>query len=72
MCEQVVVTLCVVRPDGQVDPRAQQHFCYVQVGFPCAMWTMCVWDACNVHVDETRGYLPRGILTGPFNAPGRE
>ncbi|CAL8357843.1 unnamed protein product [Lota lota] len=29
-CEQVVVTLCVARPDGQVDPQSQQHFCYVQ------------------------------------------
>ncbi|KAG7273202.1 hypothetical protein CRUP_018006 [Coryphaenoides rupestris] len=28
-CEQVVVTLCAVRPDGQVDPQAQQHFLYV-------------------------------------------
>ena len=27
------------------------------------MWTMCVWDACNVHVDETRGYLPYRVAS---------
>ncbi|CAL8262799.1 unnamed protein product [Merluccius merluccius] len=28
-CEKVVVTLCLVRPDGQVEPQSQQHFFYV-------------------------------------------
>ncbi|KAM9807474.1 A-kinase anchor protein 13 [Neosynchiropus ocellatus] len=30
VCEQVLVTLCLARPDGPVDAHSQENFCYVQ------------------------------------------
>ncbi|XP_037622082.1 A-kinase anchor protein 13-like isoform X4 [Sebastes umbrosus] len=30
VCEQVSVTLCLARPDGPVDTRSQETFCFVQ------------------------------------------